>query len=89
MTVTPYRSTPVFDELTLPQALRHDHSTKAGVWGRIRVISGRLLYMVTDPRRRTCSRDLTPEAPSAVIEPTIVHRVVPIGEVQFQVEFWR
>lgn len=38
----PYRSTPVFDENTLPGGLRKEHRTKAGVWGIIRVLEGRL-----------------------------------------------
>ena len=38
----PYRCTPVFDEATLPAALRKEHRTKAGTWGLIRVIDGRL-----------------------------------------------
>ena len=31
-----YKSTPVFDETTLPAGLRREHRTKAGVWGIIR-----------------------------------------------------
>lgn len=34
--------TPVFDENTLPAALRREHRTKPGVWGVIRVLDGRL-----------------------------------------------
>jgi tellurite resistance-related uncharacterized protein len=34
----PYKTTPVFDENTLPGGLRKDHRTKAGVWGIIRVL---------------------------------------------------
>ena len=34
----PYRSTPVFDETTLPEALRREHRTKAGTWGVIHVL---------------------------------------------------
>src|SRR3546814_19389962 len=40
--IRPYRSTPVFDQDTLPAALRARHDTKAGVWGLIRVIEGEL-----------------------------------------------
>ena len=40
----PYKSTPVFDENTLPAGLRKEHRTKAGVWGVIRVLEGRLRY---------------------------------------------
>lgn len=31
MTALPYRTTPVFDEDSLPEAIRNTHSTKAGV----------------------------------------------------------
>ena len=39
----PYKTTPVFDETSLPGAIRNAHSTKAGVWGLLRVLdqSGR------------------------------------------------
>ena len=47
--VIPYRSTPIFDEATLPAALRSEHRTKAGVWGVIRVIEGRLKLTYLDP----------------------------------------
>ncbi|MGC2189855.1 MAG: DUF1971 domain-containing protein, partial [Candidatus Sulfotelmatobacter sp.] len=40
----PYRCTPIFDETTLPAGLRREHRTKAGVWGVIRVLEGRLRY---------------------------------------------
>ena len=57
--VLPYRSTPIFDEVTLPAALRSEHRTKAGVWGVIRVIEGRLKLTCLDPASEvilTCSR---------------------------------
>ncbi len=38
--IAPYRSTAVFDETTLPDSLRREHRTKAGVWGVIRVLEG-------------------------------------------------
>ena len=40
--LAPYKRTPVFDETTLPDGLRREHRTKAGVWGIIRVLEGRL-----------------------------------------------
>jgi tellurite resistance-related uncharacterized protein len=45
----PYRSTPVFDEHTLPDALRRRHNTKAGIWGVVRVLEGRLKLTWLDP----------------------------------------
>jgi len=40
MPAEPYRSTPVFDNRTLPAALRKEHRTQPGLWGVIRVIEG-------------------------------------------------
>ena len=45
----PYKCTPIFDETTLPAGLRREHRTKAGVWGAIRVLEGRLRYQVLEP----------------------------------------
>ena len=83
------RSTPVFDEQNLPAGLRANHNTKEGSWGRIRIIAGALRYEVCDPRRPVSTTILTPRSAPAIIEPTILHRVEPVGAVEFQVEFWR
>ena len=85
----PYRRTPEFTETSVPPALLRDHSTKAGTWGLIHVVEGRLAYRITDPRRRFSERVLTPESAPAVVEPTIVHLVEPLGPVRFHVEFHR
>lgn len=82
-TVKAYRKTPEFTEITVPQALRAAHSTKAGVWGKIVVLEGALLYVIGDaPAIR-----LTPER-FGVVEPTVLHHVTPDGAVRFYVEFY-
>lgn len=83
-----YKRTPSFTEASVPGALLHDHSTKAGVWGVLRVEHGQLRYVVTDPRKPSWETILTP-AMATVIEPTILHRVEPLGAVLFHVEFFR
>ncbi len=83
------RSTPIFTAESLPQALRENHSTKEGSWGRLCIISGQLRYEVCDPRRPPSTTILIPESEPGIIEPTILHRVEPVGEVEFQVQFWR
>lgn len=85
----PYSRTATFTEETVPAALRNDHSTKAGSWGRICVEQGALRYRVTDPRRAPAERVLTPETEPGVVEPTILHHVEPVGSVRFHVEFLR
>jgi len=80
----PYRSTPVFDETTLPAALRGAHNTKAGVWGVIRVLEGRLVYTIIDPPSQHV---LTPDAPG-LVSPQQKHFVTPVGRVRCRVDFY-
>jgi truncated hemoglobin YjbI/tellurite resistance-related uncharacterized protein len=79
----PYRSTPVFDEHSLPAALRREHRTKAGTWGVIRVLSGELRLHLADSEE---VRQLSKEHPG-VVEPEQTHWVEPVGPVQMQVDF--
>lgn len=80
----PYRSTPVFDETTIPTALRAEHRTKQGVWGLIRVIEGELNLTYAEP---PIERVLTPGNPG-VVEPGQTHFVTPLGKVRMQVDFY-
>lgn len=80
----PYKSTPVFDEVTLPAGLRRGHRTKAGAWGVIRILEGRLRYQVLDPRSEMI---LEPGRPGLVL-PEQPHLVEPLGPVRIQVEFY-
>ena len=84
-----YKRTPTFTEGTVPAGVLRDHSTREGTWGLIRVEEGKLLYVVTDPRRLPMERTLTPEGEPGVVEPTVPHRVEPQGPVRFYVEFFR
>lgn len=80
----PYRSTPVFDQDTLPAALRARHDTKAGVWGMIRVIEGQLLLSYLDPPSEIM---LDPER-SGLILPGQPHFVTPVGPMKMRVDFY-
>lgn len=84
-----YKRTPNFTENSVPAGLLADHSTKEGVWGLIHVTQGRLRYFITDPRREPEDYVLHPGTEPGVIEPAILHRVEPMGSVEFQVEFLR
>lgn len=85
----PYKRTPTFTEDTVPAGLLAEHSTKDGVWGLIHIEEGKLRYVVTDPRRASTEAMLTPECEPGIVEPTILHRVEPVGVVQFHVQFLR
>lgn len=80
----PYKSTPVFDENTLPAGLRKEHRTKAGVWGVIRVLDGKLLYRVLDP---PSAQIVDPDHPG-LIHPEQPHLVEALGAFRMHVEFY-
>jgi len=78
-----YKRTPVFDEQSLPAGLRRDHRTKAGVYGRICVVEGRLRLSVGDGERVLEAGEV------AVTLPEQLHAVEPVGAVRFYVAFCR
>jgi tellurite resistance-related uncharacterized protein len=80
----PYRSTPVFDQETLPSALRGRHATKAGVWGLIRVIEGKLRLTYLEPS----SEILLDAEQAAIVLPEQPHFVTPQGPMKMQVDFY-
>jgi len=80
----PYKSTPGFDEVILPARMRREHRTKAGAWGVIRVLEGRLRYQVLDPGSEAI---LEPGRPGLIL-PEQPHLVEPLGPVRLQVEFY-
>lgn len=81
----PYKTTPVFDDSTLPQGLRRVHSTKEGVWGLVRLLEGRLRLSFPDSGRELV---LTSGAPG-LLEPCEPHFVEPLSPFRMQVEFYR
>ncbi|MFO0612545.1 MAG: DUF3565 domain-containing protein [Polyangiaceae bacterium] len=81
----PYKRTPVFTEETVPRALLADHTTKAGVWGRIEVLEGALAY---DVPSLSLVFELRPGEDGSVA-PEVPHHVTPRGAVRFFVEFYR
>ena len=84
--VSQYKSTPEFTQDTVPDGLLNAHQTKAGTWGLIVVLSGRLEYRILEPDMETIELS---EALRGVVEPTILHEVEPLGEVRFYVEFYK
>jgi tellurite resistance-related uncharacterized protein len=85
MTPAPYAASAIFDEQSLPDALRNDHRTKPGSWGLLRVLHGEVRLIFRDPPREQL---VTPDNP-AIIAPQATHHVVPLGAMTMQVEFYR
>ena len=79
------RSTPQFDEHTVPAGLLASHRIAPGVWGRLVVLGGGATFAFDDeadaPRILVAGH-------SIVIPPERAHRVVITGPVRFVVEFY-
>lgn len=84
-TPLPYRSTPIFDETSLPAALRAEHRTRPGAWGVVRVLAGCVRYYLDDGSAEQML--LTPSRPG-LIKPGQPHHVEPLGPMRMQVEFY-
>lgn len=80
-----YRTTPEFDEHTLPRGLRAEHDTRAGVWGRIEVLAGQVRFVMP-----VLAQDRVIEAGGhAIVAPGLVHHVEPLGPARLRVVFLR
>ena len=80
-----YKRTPVFTDKTLPEGLLRDHNGKAGTWGLIHILAGRLRYTVNHPEERRF--ELQPGI-AGIVVPEMEHRVEPVGAVRFCVAFY-
>lgn len=81
----PYKRTTEFNEESVPAALRKDHSTKTGVWAKITVTRGKLLYRVPALGKET---ELSVDRLGIVL-PEVLHNVEPLGSASFFVEFYK
>jgi tellurite resistance-related uncharacterized protein len=78
------RTTPEFDERSVPAGLLAAHRVAAGVWGRLRVLSGSLVFRFEngdDEGRRLVAGD------TQAIPPSDPHHLEMTGSVRFLVEF--
>ncbi|WP_088319426.1 DUF1971 domain-containing protein [Kineosporia sp. R_H_3] len=80
------RTTPDFDAGTVPAGLLRAHRVADGVWGRLVVRAGTVVFRFEDD----------PDAPvtvtaggHVVIPPGLPHHVEPEGAAAFAVEFYR
>jgi tellurite resistance-related uncharacterized protein len=80
-----YGATSSFDQDSVPAGLTRSHATKPGVWGRIVVEHGELLYRIlASGEEHRLSKDQP-----GIVEPQVRHEVAVVGPVQFRVEFLR
>ena len=78
-----YKRTATFTEETLPAALRQEHRTKPGTWGRIVVTDGQAEFHSRGRVQVLGAGDV------GIVEPEVLHHVTPLGAVRLHVEFWR
>lgn len=84
--VIAYKRTPEFDQDSIPKGLLREHQTKSGVWGKITILQGKLLYTINEPETEQLM--LSPEV-YGVVEPTVLHQIAAVDNVRFYVEFYR
>ena len=82
-----YRSTATFTPESVPAALLRAHNTKAGVWGLLRVLRGRVRYCLDGAVPETV---VIAHGGTTVIEPETPHHVELLdADTAFVVEFHR
>ena len=84
--VAAYNRTPEYTDETVPPGLERRHNTKAGVWARIRVLEGRMLYRILEP---DVEEHWLEPGIDGVIEPQVDHQIEMDAPVRFYVEFLR
>lgn len=78
------RSTPRWNEHTMPLSLSRAHRVAKGTWGRIVVHDGKLRFLArTQPELRVVVGPGSTQA----IPPEVEHMVQPIGSVSFSIDF--
>ncbi len=83
-----YRSTPEFDADSVPKGLLKAHHTKAGTWGKIVILKGRLKYRILPTDENEMEENILSPQCFGVVEPTVLHEVEVIDEsVRFRVDF--
>lgn len=70
---------------TTPGMMKNDHRVRAGVWGKIVVQKGEVIYEIPEHEE---THTLTPDLPG-VIEPLVFHRIDPQPGARFYLELYR
>ncbi len=85
-----YKSTSIFTKTDVPKMFLHLHNTKAGVYGKINVISGELkFYGFTDRRGEVEQEFIIVAGNTAVSPPQYWHKVEYLTEdTSFRVDFY-
>ncbi len=80
------RTTPLWDESSMPAGLRRAHRIAAGTWGLIRLQEGRLRFSMSSNPALEVDLDAGSEQ---AIPPGVEHQVQPLGPIRMAIEFLR
>lgn len=85
-----YKSTPVFDKDSVPKMFLHLHNTRAGVYGKICVVSGTLKFFGLTQRKGDIEQEKSILAGGFVVSPPQYwHKVEFLTEnTTFRVDFY-
>jgi len=85
-----YKSTATFEKTSVPKMFLHLHNTRAGVYGKICVISGTLKFYGFTQRRGDIEQEISiTEGNFAVSPPEYWHKVEFLTEdTKFRVDFY-
>jgi tellurite resistance-related uncharacterized protein len=78
------RTSPQWDDRTLPAGLKRSHRLAVGTWGRIVVHEGKMQFIArTDPELNV----IVSSGSTQAIPPEVEHEVQPLGQVCFSIDF--
>ncbi|NRD72919.1 DUF1971 domain-containing protein [Shewanella sp. VB17] len=85
-----YKSTAVFTQTNVPKMFLHLHNTKAGVYGKIHVLTGQLKFYGFTDRRGEIEQEIMIESGcSAISPPQYWHKVEYLTlDTTFRVDFY-
>lgn len=82
--VIAYSTTPDFTQDTVPDKLLSRHNTKPGVWGKLKILDGDLVYVIDDLGDLRLPLQA---GETGVIVPQQYHHLELTGPVRFRVTF--
>ena len=83
--VSSYNKSQSYTDKSTPGMMKKDHRTRAGVWAKIVVMKGSIIYRIEDDPE---SYTLSPVHPG-IIEPAVFHKIDPQAGTKFHLEFFR
>lgn len=71
-----YKTLSVWTEMTLPEAFKSRHNTKAGTWAKLQILSGHVtMEFMTEDGEVTGKAEYSVENQPPLIEPKQYHRI--------------